>query len=315
MSRELEWIEEENSRLLEQETETIKTSKFRWIVLALFCFQSVANSLVCFAFAAVAAQTQEALQTSQTTVDAFVWGFLIAYLPGTVLSQLVFLKKGFSYCFNAGSLLNLGGCGIRAFAVILIKTQTQKWSWILILIGQILAGIAQPFFFNAPAKISGNWFATSERDLATTLAAMTSPIGNALSQIIPVAMIAGGVSGTEAVNFILLSQAGISLAATILSYFLFRAQPEIPPSVSAQERRVREAEEKNITRELTWMSTFSIAKEHVEHLLCDRVRKEKSIYTQDFIIFSVGFFFFCEIAFWFSLGRLWIWSSFIQCVS
>jgi hypothetical protein len=52
-----------------------------------------------------------------------------------------------------------------------------------VLVGQLLGGLAQPFFTNSPAKLAGEWFPTSERNLATTIASMCNPLGIALGQV------------------------------------------------------------------------------------------------------------------------------------
>ena len=50
----------------------------------------------------------------------------------------------------------------------------------LMLSGQILASIAQPYFLNMPSLLAATWFPMNERDLATVCGAMSSPIGNAI---------------------------------------------------------------------------------------------------------------------------------------
>jgi len=50
-------------------------------------------------------------------------------------------------------------------------------------VGQCIAALANPFFTNAPARISADWFADDERALATTIGAMFTPVGVALGQV------------------------------------------------------------------------------------------------------------------------------------
>jgi FLVCR family MFS transporter 7 len=39
----------------------------------------------------------------------------------------------------------------------------------LVLVGQFFGGVAQPFIMNSPAKLASEWFAVSQRDVATTI--------------------------------------------------------------------------------------------------------------------------------------------------
>ncbi len=49
---------------------------------------------------------------------------------------------------------------------------------------QVLCGLGQPFFTNAPAKLATEWFGVKQRAVATTVGAMFNPIGIALGQVL-----------------------------------------------------------------------------------------------------------------------------------
>ena len=46
-----------------------------------------------------------------------------------------------------------------------------------------ILAIAQPILTSTPAKIAGEWFSTSERDIATVLCSLFNPIGNGVGQV------------------------------------------------------------------------------------------------------------------------------------
>jgi hypothetical protein len=58
-------------------------------------------------------------------------------------------------------------------------TEPDVWYW-LTLSGQAITGIAAPFVSCLPTKISHQWFAESERHLATAVVGMATPIGTIL---------------------------------------------------------------------------------------------------------------------------------------
>ena len=91
---------------------------------------------------------------------------------------------------NALPILSLVICKAMTFAVcqgfcslcISLSFQLMFFQH-AVLVGQLLGGLAQPFFTNSPAKLAGEWFPTSERNLATTIASMCNPLGIALGQV------------------------------------------------------------------------------------------------------------------------------------
>ena len=55
----------------------------------------------------------------------------------------------------------------------------------LLLAGQFVVALVQPFFLNIVSKISGEWFPEKEREIATVLASLAQIIGNAAGQVVP----------------------------------------------------------------------------------------------------------------------------------
>ena len=59
----------------------------------------------------------------------------------------------------------------------------------IVLFGQCIGALAQPIYTNAPAKLAGSWFPVKEREIATTIAAILNPVGNALGSVVPGIMV------------------------------------------------------------------------------------------------------------------------------
>jgi FLVCR family MFS transporter 7 len=104
------------------------------------------------------------------------------------------------------------------------------------LLGQILASFAQPLFVNVPAHLSAAWFPVNERDVATTLGSMFSPIGNAVGSLLPVLLVTtqnnGSVQGMDTLTLV---EFVICAVSALMSYALVRDAPPTPPSQSATE--------------------------------------------------------------------------------
>lgn len=105
------------------------------------------------------------------------------------------------------------------------------------MLGQILGGLAQPFFTNAPSRIAGDWFPASERDIGTVVAAMSNPLGNALGSLIPALI----MNGPDDMPLMLLVQAAAGVAILVLTLLLVRDEPPTPPSAAAALRRAMRA--------------------------------------------------------------------------
>ena len=61
-----------------------------------------------------------------------------------------------------------------------VTIEDQRTAYAVLLLGQCIGALAQPMFTNAPAKIAGSWFPPKEREIATTVAAILNPVGNAI---------------------------------------------------------------------------------------------------------------------------------------
>jgi hypothetical protein len=109
-----------------------------------------------------------------------------------------------------------------------------------VLFGQIAGGLAQPFFTNSPAKLAGEWFPVSERNLATTVASMCNPLGIALGQILPTLLV--DATARDFAPLLMWQLIGIA-ALTGVTLLLFQPQPEFAPSIATRERRLTRADQ------------------------------------------------------------------------
>jgi hypothetical protein len=64
----------------------------------------------------------------------------------------------------------------------------------VVMFGQILTGLAQPFVLAAPTRYSDMWFTTRGRVAATAVASLANPLGAALGQLIVPELVPGGQS-------------------------------------------------------------------------------------------------------------------------
>lgn len=60
----------------------------------------------------------------------------------------------------------------------------------VVIVGQVLTGLAQPFCLSAPTRYSDLWFSDHGRTSATALATLANPLGAALGQLVNSAWVA-----------------------------------------------------------------------------------------------------------------------------
>lgn len=64
----------------------------------------------------------------------------------------------------------------------------------VVMFGQILTGLAQPFVLAAPTRYSDMWFTTRGRVAATAVTSLANPLGAALGQLVVPELVAEGKS-------------------------------------------------------------------------------------------------------------------------
>ena len=99
--------------------------------------------------------------------------------------------------FNFASVKALDKYGLRTGVIIgAVGTCIGMWikcfvntSFAFVIIGQTLCAFSCSFLYNAPAKVTSNWFAEKERALATMIGTLSNFVGLSLGFIVPVAFV------------------------------------------------------------------------------------------------------------------------------
>eukprot|EP01031_Cornospumella_fuschlensis_P032395 gene32395-39173_t len=220
---------------------------YRWLILGMFCSLEMTNALFWVTFSPISDIAQHyfspsSYYSSTTAVNMLANIFLITYLPGTILGVLMMKHFRLRNAFVlAGSLTVLGGL-LRYIATLCADSLGVSGTYWLIFLGQFCAAMAQPTFLNMPPAVAAAWFPVNERDVATTVGSMCSPVGNAIGQILPILFVTEHsdddvnddnytVKGMDSLMLCELLLAVLPLLATVL---YFRDAPPTPPSQSTK---------------------------------------------------------------------------------
>jgi len=208
---------------------TYKVYNYRYIIGCVYSLAAIQNVLMWLIFAPLQTTLKNVYQQSITMINlATMLISNISYLPSNFVASYLIDTYGLRFGIIFGATLTTIGLWIRCFC---------KESFYFILAGQCFAGIAQPFFYSVPQKISNTWFNTKERTLATTVISVSLNIGNAFGAFLPQFFI----DMDSAEPSIILNQlknmmvfmASMGTIVLGLTIILFKEKPPTPPSKSA----------------------------------------------------------------------------------
>lgn len=212
---------------------------WRWLNMVLFFVCAATNQVIWITFAPIATTTSDAFDVSSTFVNALSLVFMALYIPCTLPASQCIDRLGCRPALLIGALLTAAGAALRAAASgAMVGKDTEAvrlYAW-LVLLGQCLAAVGQPFLTNMPPKLANVWFPTHQRATADTICSMASPVGAAVGFLLPTAIVDGR---TNEMTKLLAVEAGLAVAAFLLAVPTFANVPPTPPSASALADVVR----------------------------------------------------------------------------
>ncbi|KAL6707701.1 hypothetical protein ACN47E_003822 [Coniothyrium glycines] len=198
--------------------EHFKVYKRRWFGLAQLVLLNVVVSWDWLTFAPVSTSAALYFDVSETAINWLSTGFLFAFVVACPF-VVYLLHRGPKDSIIAASVLLLLGNWIRYAG-----TRANGGIFSVVMFGQILTGLAQPFVLAAPTRYSDMWFTERGRIGATALASLANPFGGALAQLINPSL------GSLPTTILIISL--ITTVSTLPSFFL-PSHPPTPPSASS----------------------------------------------------------------------------------
>lgn len=209
------------SRISTAEVRPYRLYKRRFFGLGVLMLLNVVVSWDWISFAPVSKTSAQYFGTKESTINWLSTAYLFAYCvagPGTYYALNRHGPKGSILAaaglLLAGNWIRYGGAHANRFAVVMF--------------GQILLGLAQPFVLSAPTCYSDLWFSTTGRTTATALASLSNPFGAALGQLINPFW----VSHPHDVPAMTLYVAAIASVAALPALFI-ADRPPTPPTAGA----------------------------------------------------------------------------------
>ncbi|KAF2153907.1 major facilitator superfamily domain-containing protein 7-b [Myriangium duriaei CBS 260.36] len=180
-------------------------------------------------FSAASKTSAQFFDVSEAAINWLSTGFMFAFLISCPAVIWVLNRYPPKMAIVIASVLTLVGNWLRYAGA----RSGQHGSFGLVVFGQVIIGMAQPFVLASPTRYSDAWFSSAGRVSATAVASLANPLGGALGQLIG-PMWATGPS--QVPNMVLYTSI-IASVASIPSFFL----PSLPPTPPSPSTSLREA--------------------------------------------------------------------------
>lgn len=147
-----------------------------WYMLLVFSLCTMMSGLSWICFAPIFDLLQEVYGLKLLTINYMSMSYCLLFLPMNFPSTYVLDKYGLRVGVVVGFFIQALGMWCRCLV--------NKFFWFVVM-GQTLTAIGQPFTYNAPAKLSANWFEPKSRTVATMFGVNANILGNLLGFLIP----------------------------------------------------------------------------------------------------------------------------------
>jgi len=157
-----------------------KPEGYRWVVLAALMMITLMSQIQWLSHAPIARAADNFYKghfepASFFNIDFLANSYMIFYLVVSIPASYFTAKYGIKKGITVGALLSVGGGILKALA---------GPSFTIVITGQVLLAIGQPFVINSSTALSAQWFPVRERGLATGLATLAQYIGIMIAMLV-----------------------------------------------------------------------------------------------------------------------------------
>ncbi len=214
---------------------TVKLYKYRWVVLGALMFITMMAQVQWLSHAPIERAAEVYYHgkfnpLSFFNIDFLASSYMIFYLIMSIPASYYIDRFGIVKGVGVGAILMVAGAALKGFS---------GNSFTMVLAGQILLAIAQPFVINAPTAVSARWFPVKERAIATGLATLAQYIGILIAMVVTPMLIVSSPSDPDYGNGIgrmVMIYGIVTIVSAIAGLLLLKEKPATPPSDEPYER-------------------------------------------------------------------------------
>ncbi|KAK9365772.1 major facilitator superfamily domain-containing protein [Lipomyces kononenkoae] len=211
---------------MSEELPMYKSYKRRWYGLCALMLLNIIASWCWLTFAPISNSVAAFYHLpSESPVNWLATVILFGYGVGSVPCAFVLNRRGVKSSMLISAILLIIGNWIRVAGV---KCNDGNGSFGVLMLGQVIIGLGQPFALNAPSYYTDMWYTSNSRISANALASLSNPLGGAIGQLVSPIM----VTTTDRFPDMILYVAVISTLACLPALFV-PARPPLPPCPSS----------------------------------------------------------------------------------
>ncbi|XP_072026670.1 solute carrier family 49 member A3-like isoform X2 [Amphiura filiformis] len=205
--------------------------KRRWYVLAVLCVLNISNAM---AWITVAPVADKAAAYFGVSLEQINWLSIIFGLgiPVGFIASWVLDTYGLRTGLLLGAWLNIIGLVIRYISSV-HKIIPSDYSFSVVIVGQSICAIAQPFLLFAPTKLAAQWFPDNHRAIANTIGSTSNPFGLLVAFALCSVIVK---NDGDIPNLLLYFTIPGAVGALMVTLGMWSSIPPTPPSASAADR-------------------------------------------------------------------------------
>ncbi|XP_041476852.1 solute carrier family 49 member A3-like isoform X1 [Lytechinus variegatus] len=202
--------------------------KRRWLVVAVLAFVNISSALTWITFAPIANYAAVYLNTTDANVNWLSTIYMVTTPFGFVAVWLLD-SYGLAPVIILGACCNTVGIVIRYVSVF---SFFSNYRYLVVMVGQGLASLAQPCFLFTPTKVAAVWFPEGQRTTANTVGSTSNPLGILIGMLLSSML----VKEPDDLKFLLLVYMIPGIVSGVLAVVVMcycKNAPPTPPSASA----------------------------------------------------------------------------------
>lgn len=207
--------------------------KRRWLILLVACLNILVNNMGWLTFAPVATYTAQYYDISIQSVNWLSTIYVALFIPGALLAAWLSHRHDTYALLATGVTLNAVGLSVRTFSN-LVPVPGRTSAYAILMVGQSLAALAQPFLLSLTTPLAALWFPSRERAMANMLMSVSNPVGAAAASLVGPAL----VTKNQLAGLRLLLV--VVTVPSVLGALLVWAVPRKPPSAPSRSALIAE---------------------------------------------------------------------------
>jgi FLVCR family MFS transporter 7 len=214
-----------------------KVYKTRWYILTVICLANISNAINWIIYGSIADSTARYYSIDYDQVNFLSLVYMIIAIPSGFFSFWFIDNFGIRTSINLGSWFNLIGAVIKVLTSLdsadgkpLIDKNN---AYAVLMVGQSLCALAQPFLIFISAKFANSWFAEDQRAIADALCLGSSTLGILVGSVVSPFIIDIKLPSLSGMGLLHVICCALSFLPAIMACFIFRSTPLQPPSYSA----------------------------------------------------------------------------------